>query len=139
MADARTEAIEAMKAARRDARERGGVDEDDVLGAALDAIPTAALVRLVIDRGGLLPAGKTLLSADATGSVVVPVYRIAEEPTGAEMAAQAAVIARYRDGWVENHTDSEPNGTWWHPPRGEVEPMTDAERRVLYPEEADRG
>lgn len=47
--------------------------------------------------------------------------------------AQAAVIARYRDGWVENHTDSEPNGTWWHPPRGEVEPMTDAERQVLYP------
>lgn len=96
MADARTEAIEAML--RTFARQqpcscdeayvaRQLVDpgciyhEVDGLEDLLDAIPTAALVRLVIERGGLLPAGKTLLSADATGSVVVPVYRIAEEPS----------------------------------------------------------
>lgn len=76
MADARTEAIEALWADDGSL----GLDRDD-LGRMIDAIPTAALVRLVIERGGLLPAGKTLLSADATGSVVVPVYRIAEEPS----------------------------------------------------------
>ena len=84
MADARTEAVEAVVDALEFLSDTIDDQYDDpqlAAGVVLDAIPTAALVRLVIERGGLLPAGKTLLSADATGSVVVPVYRIAEEPT----------------------------------------------------------
>lgn len=65
--------------------------------------------------GGLI--GRTAIAAELRG--------LAE--------AQAAVIARYRAGWAPRERDGVPR--WMHDDYLPLkwEPMTDAERQVLYP------
>lgn len=83
MGDARTEAVEAMAHATCTPGEPGSCDlckENAAL--QLDAIPTAALVRLLIDRGGLeQAAGHHDAYCPPFGECACgPVYRLSEDP-----------------------------------------------------------
>jgi hypothetical protein len=73
-------AVRAMQAREREmlrGTSRPGF-EAGYFEALLDALPPHVLASLAVECGGLIPAGKTLLHADAEGSEVVPVFRMAE-------------------------------------------------------------
>lgn len=98
---------------------------EEITGSFTHSFAGAGCAAIERRSGGLI--GRTVIAQELRGQV----------------EAQAAVIARYRDGWTATDPDSRWAG-WWNDatPFGvrDREPMTPAERQVLYghTEETDR-